>query len=173
MLLRDVNTHPEPSIPYHNLCEKVSQRLQNIKFFHMNVQSITHKLSSVNSSVNDVGVNTIFGFSETWLRQTDGHNLWSINVSKFKCLRCDRSMTNKYEKRWRFYAGLQFACFKINKRFEYFLQASFRVGWDQIQNKGSMIDNVFGKFEPLSCKKPNEGVPCRTWERPWFSNYWK
>ena len=89
MLSGNVHTNPGPSICYRNLCQKVSQ---NLKFFHLNVQN---KLPSANSLVNDVGVNTIFGFSETWLTQSDDHSLWSIDASKFQYYLWDRSTINK------------------------------------------------------------------------------
>ena len=95
MLSGDVQTNPGPSISYQNLCEKVSQPPQNNKFFHLNVQNITNKLSSVTFLLIDVGVKTIFEFSRTRLTQPDGHNLWSIDASQFKCYRCDRSTSIK------------------------------------------------------------------------------
>ena len=95
MLSGDVQTSLGLSFFYHDLCEKVSQRSQKIKFFYMKVGNMTNKHSLVTSVVNDVGAKTIFRISETWLTQSDGHNLWSIDASTFKCYRCDRSTSIK------------------------------------------------------------------------------
>ena len=65
MLSCDVHTNSGPSIFYYILCAKVTQRPQNSKFFHLNAHIIENKLLAVTFSVINVGMKTLFGFSET------------------------------------------------------------------------------------------------------------
>ena len=95
ILVTVVHTNPGTSISYHCVCEKVSQQPENVKFFYLNVQTLTNNLSLVNFLVIDNGVKTILGF-----RQSNGQNVWSFAASKSKCHRCDTSTTHKKNKKW-------------------------------------------------------------------------
>ena len=43
----------------------------------------------------DLGTNTIFGISETWLKETDDLKLWKNNPNNFKTFRADRDTLTK------------------------------------------------------------------------------
>ena len=47
--------------------------------------------------MNDLGDNTIFAFSETWLKETDDERAWQLKEKIFKTFRCDRKSNEKQQ----------------------------------------------------------------------------
>ena len=47
--------------------------------------------------MNDLGDNTIFAFSETWLKENDDEKVWQLNEKLFKTFRCDRKSNEKQQ----------------------------------------------------------------------------
>ena len=41
--------------------------------------------------VKSCGLNTIYGFSETWFNESNDNNLWRLESGHFVSFRCDRS----------------------------------------------------------------------------------
>ena len=52
--------------------------------FHVNAQSLIKKRLTLEDITKDLGTNTIYGISETWLKETDDLKLWKNNQNNFK-----------------------------------------------------------------------------------------
>ena len=61
----------------------------------MNCQSLIKKKTTVHELLNDLGTNTIYGLSETWLKADDDETFWNLNSDYFKSYRCDRYLSQK------------------------------------------------------------------------------
>ena len=57
--------------------------------FHVNAQSLIKKSLTLEDITKDLGKNTIYGISETWLKETDDLKLWENNQNNFKTFRAD------------------------------------------------------------------------------------
>ena len=67
----------------------------NLKFFHLNAQSLARKRTQLKNLFNDIGENTIFGISETWLSPENDENLWNVLSETHIIFRNDRKQTKK------------------------------------------------------------------------------
>ena len=90
----NVEKNPGPVINYKDLYNKASGYQNNLKFFHCNAQSIAGQYSLVKNLINDLGNNTVFGFSETWLSSKHPSSFWKINCNLFESYRKDRCKNN-------------------------------------------------------------------------------
>ena len=43
--------------------------------------------------MDDLGKNTIFGFTETWLKMNDDIRFWEVRSENFQCFRKDRNLS--------------------------------------------------------------------------------
>ena len=59
----------------------------------MNCQSIVLKKKQIENLVGDLGNNTVYGFSETWLKEEDSQSFWEKDL--FKTFRMDREIMLK------------------------------------------------------------------------------
>ena len=63
----------------------------------MNGQSLLKKKHVLQHMMSDLGDNTIFAFSETWLKQNDDEKAWQLNENLFKTFRCGRKSNEKQQ----------------------------------------------------------------------------
>ena len=61
----------------------------------MKARSLIKKRVTLQDKTKDFGTNTIYGISETWLRETDDFKLWKTNPNNFKTFRDDRDTPTK------------------------------------------------------------------------------
>ena len=90
----DVEKNPGPVVTYNDLYKRASCYQNNLKLFHCNAQSIAGQYSLVKYLINDLGNNTVFGFSETWLSSKHPSSFWKINCNSFESYRKDRCKNN-------------------------------------------------------------------------------
>ena len=69
--------------------------MKQLKFFHVNCQSLLHKKAQIASIINDLGENCIYGLTETWLRNCDNETFWELKNDLFKTFLLDRKLTKK------------------------------------------------------------------------------
>ena len=79
-----------------------SKNCANLKFVHLNFQSIIRKRMQLKKFLDDMGENTIIGISETWLKKEDSDNLRNFQPRTHAMFRYDRQSAVKKERRWRF-----------------------------------------------------------------------
>ena len=91
----DIEVNPGPQIIFKALTNTFHNKSKRLKFFHVNAQSLVRKRLVLEDIVRDLGTNTIFGISETWLKETDDLKLWKINPNNFKTFRADRDTPTK------------------------------------------------------------------------------
>ena len=91
----DIEINPGPLINFKYLTTLFKKNNRSLKFFHLNAQSLLKKRSTLENLINDLGANTIFGFSESWLKTSDDKKLWQINPTHFKTFRTDREAPNR------------------------------------------------------------------------------
>ena len=68
-----------------NIYKEVTQKSNNecnLKFFHVNCQSIVHKKGQPEVMMQDLGINTVYGISETWLKSDNGATFWETTHLK-------------------------------------------------------------------------------------------
>ena len=58
-------------------------------------RELSHKKTTMHKIVNDLRTNTIYCFSETWLKTDDYQTFWNLNIDYFKFYRCDRYLSQK------------------------------------------------------------------------------
>ena len=68
---RDVGLNTVPLTIYKDLIQYFTEKSTYLKLFHMNCQSLLKKQHVLQHMMNDLGDNTIFAFSETWLKEND------------------------------------------------------------------------------------------------------
>ena len=91
----DVETNPGPPIVYKDLVSIFKENRKKLKLIHVNCQSLIKKKSTMHQNLNDLGTNTIYGLSETWLKADDDETFWNLNIDYFKSYRCDRYLSQK------------------------------------------------------------------------------
>ena len=91
----DVETNPGPPVTYTQLLGSVKKFPKNVKFFHINCRSLCNKRNTIKKIINDLGDNTVYGFTETWLSAENNHKIWEIDSEQYTSIRCDRSDTQK------------------------------------------------------------------------------
>ena len=95
LLSGDVEINPGPSINFKFLTEQFARNMKQLKFFHVNCQSMLHKKTQIESIISDLGENCIYGLTETWLKNCDDETFWELNKDHFKTFRADRKLTKK------------------------------------------------------------------------------
>ena len=75
LLSGDMETNPSPSIVFKHLTSILRNNNKRIKFIHINAQSLLKKQIMLEDFIQELGPNTIFGISETWLKNTDDKQL--------------------------------------------------------------------------------------------------
>ena len=78
LLSGDVELNPGPLINFKFLTEQFARNKKQLKFFHVNCQSMLHKKTQVESIISDLGENCIYGFTETWLKKCDDETFWQL-----------------------------------------------------------------------------------------------
>ena len=53
------------------------------------------KKEQIQIILNGLGDNTVYGLSETWLKEFNDQKLWELNKDRFKTFRSDRKLGNK------------------------------------------------------------------------------
>ena len=72
-----------------------SKNCANLKFVHLNFQSIIRKRMQLKKFLDDMGENTTIGISETWLKKEDSDNLWNLHPRTHAMFRYDRQSAVK------------------------------------------------------------------------------
>ena len=91
----DVETNPGPQVNFKALTNLFRVNNKYLKFFHVNAQSLIKKRLTLEDITKDLGTNTIYAISETWLKETDDLKLWENNSKNFKTFRADRDTPTK------------------------------------------------------------------------------
>ena len=65
----DVEKNPGPIETIETVYGICSKNCSNLKFVHLNFQSIIRKRMQMKKFIDDMGENTIIGISETWLKK--------------------------------------------------------------------------------------------------------
>ena len=95
----DIERNPGPFTSYNNMLEIIKKHENNLKYFHLNTQSIIRKRTQLKNLMHDCGLNTIFAISETWLNDKDDSLLWNILNDTHVMFRNDRVPENKKKKK--------------------------------------------------------------------------
>ena len=85
----NVESNPGPQIIYKLLTQLFIRNRRKLKFIHINCQSLNKKHGNLKEPMGDLGQNTIYGITETWLGELDEAKLWEMNEN-FKLFRCYR-----------------------------------------------------------------------------------
>ena len=89
------NTHLIMLLSHSEILKILPKYRNNLKFFHLNAQSLARKRTQLKNLFNDIGENTIFGISETWLSPENDVKLWNILSETHILFRNDRKQTKK------------------------------------------------------------------------------
>ena len=91
----DVEKNPGPIETIETVYGICSKNCANLKFVHLNFQSIIRKRMQLKKFFDDIGENTIIGISETWLKKEDSDNLWNLHPRTHAVFRYDRQSAVK------------------------------------------------------------------------------
>ena len=91
----DVEKNPGPIETIETVYGICSKNCANLKFVHLNFQSIIRKRMQLKKFLDDMGENTIIGISETWLKKEDSDNLWNFQPRTHAMFRYDRQSAVK------------------------------------------------------------------------------
>ena len=91
----DVETNPGPQVNFKALTKLFQNNNKYLKIYHVNAQSLIKKRLTLEDITKDLGTNTIYGVSETWLKEADDLKLWKNNPNNFKTFRVDRDTPTK------------------------------------------------------------------------------
>ena len=90
----DVEENPGPVLKYAECVKTVGASFKNnVKIFSLNCRSIVGQNSTLKQLMDDLGKNTIFGFTETWLKMNDDIRFWEVRSENFQCFRKDRNLS--------------------------------------------------------------------------------
>ena len=92
----DVELNPGPLTIYKYLIQYFTEKSTHLKLFHMNCQSLVRK-HALQHMMKDLGDNTNFAFSQTWLNENDDEKVWRLNKKLFKTFRCDCKSNEKQQ----------------------------------------------------------------------------
>ena len=92
---RDVEINPGPIETIETVYGICPKNCANLKFVHLNFQSIIRKRMQLKKFLDDMGENTIIGTSETWLKKEDSDNLWNLHPRTHAMFRYDRQSAVK------------------------------------------------------------------------------
>ena len=90
----DLEQNPGPWRKF--ICETFSKNKTKLKSVNINCQNLTQKQAQIETLLNDLGRNTVYGFSETRLKDHDHVKLWEMKTNHFETFRMDRK-TKKVE----------------------------------------------------------------------------
>ena len=102
----DIERNPGPFTSYENMLEIIKKHENNLKYFHLNTQSIIRKRTQLKNLMHDCGLNTIFAISETWLNDKDDSLLWNVLNDTHVMFRNDRVPENNKKKKKKKGAGV-------------------------------------------------------------------
>ena len=91
----DIEMNPGPTVNFKKFSQEFVKAPKNTTFFHANCQSIVQKKEQIQIILNGLGDNTVYGLSETWLKESNDQKLWELNKDRFKTFRFDRKLGNK------------------------------------------------------------------------------
>ena len=94
----DVEKNPGPIETIETVYGICSINCANLKFVHLNFQSIIRKRMQLKKFLDDMGKNTIIGISETWFKKEDSVNLWNLHPRTHAMFRYDRQSAVKKRK---------------------------------------------------------------------------
>ena len=83
----DVETNPGPHVNFKASTKFFQNNNKYLKRFHVNAQSLIKKKLTLENITKDLGTNTIYGISETWLKETDDLKVWNNISNNFKTFR--------------------------------------------------------------------------------------
>ena len=90
----DVEQNPGPVLKYAECVKTVGASFKNnVKIFSLNCRSIVGQNSTLKQLMDDLGKNTIFGFTETWLKMNDDIRFWEVRSENFQCFRKNRNLS--------------------------------------------------------------------------------
>ena len=91
----DIEMNPRSTVNFKKFSQEFLKAPKNTKFFHANCQSIVQKKEQIQIILNGLGDNTVYGLSETWLKESNDQKLWELNKDRFKTFRSDGKLGNK------------------------------------------------------------------------------
>ena len=78
----DIELNPDPYKKYSDIFHKCMRDYpKNLKIVHLNCRSLNTKSIDLKHLVNDIGLNCIYGFTETWLNTFSNPTLFEIQKS--------------------------------------------------------------------------------------------
>ena len=84
LLFGDFETNPGPYILSKHITSIFRNNNKRKKFLHINTQSrLKKKQIMLEDIVRELGPNTHYGISETWLKNTDDKQLLNLNPNHF------------------------------------------------------------------------------------------
>ena len=86
----DINPKLAPSVQFNDISARVNNYENDMKILRINCRSSIKKIKS-KKLVKTCGLNTIYGFSETWFYDSYDNKLWTLDSDNFVSFRCDRS----------------------------------------------------------------------------------
>lgn len=98
LLCGDIHPNPGPTISYDECTQKVRSS-KCLKYLLCNCRSVLRKRNLLNGMCNDLGSETIYGITETWLKPTDDQKLWSLLPESMVTFRNDRDLNYSSKKR--------------------------------------------------------------------------
>ena len=89
----DVEQNPGPVLKYAEFVKTVGASFKNnVKIFSLNCRSIAGRNSTLKQLMDDLGKNTIFGFTEKWLKMNDDIRFWRKRSENFQSFRKHRNL---------------------------------------------------------------------------------
>ena len=90
----DVEQNQGPVLKYAECVKTVGGSFKNkVKIFSLNCRSIVGQNNTLKQLIDDLGKNTIFGFTETWFKMNDDIRFWEVLSENFQCFRKDRNLS--------------------------------------------------------------------------------
>ena len=86
----DIEPNPGPCRIYKFLCETFSKNNTKLNYVNINCRSLTQKRTQMETLLTDRGRNTVYSFTETWLKEHDHVKLWEKKKDNFETFRMDR-----------------------------------------------------------------------------------
>ena len=86
----DIESNQWPQIIYKLLTQLFVKNKRKLKFVHINCQSLHKNRDTLNELLLDLGENTLYEVTETWLGRLDEAKIWELNAN-YKSFRCERT----------------------------------------------------------------------------------
>ena len=75
---------------------RIPKSTEDYQIFPCQLQKYrTEKKEQIQIILNGLGDNTVYGLSETWLKESNDQKLWELNKDRFKTFKFDRKLGNK------------------------------------------------------------------------------